>query len=119
MLWNNTLFGYKFKGKTYVLTTTTSLHFSRRRRKHEDENKLASMRSLSLIENLTSGRPRSRNRRACLRPLLVTLSNENGDGDGDRRLSGKIQIIICARLAGKSLTFCVRPRRETNHFDVG
>ena len=27
---------------------------------------------------------------------LGTLSNENGDGDGDRRLSGKIQIIICA-----------------------
>ena len=27
---------------------------------------------------------------------LGTLSNENGDGDGDRGLSGKIQIIICA-----------------------
>ena len=27
---------------------------------------------------------------------IGTLSNENGDGDGDRRLSGKIQIIICA-----------------------
>ena len=40
---------------------------------------------------------------------LGTLSNENGDGDGDRRLSGKIQIIICAWLVGKSLTFCVRP----------
>ena len=70
MLWNNTLFGYKFKGKTYVLTTTTSLHFSRRRRKHEDENGLTSMRSLSLIENFASGRPRSRNRRECLRSLL-------------------------------------------------
>ena len=50
---------------------------------------------------------------------LGTLSNENGDGDGDCGLSGKIQIIICAWLAGKSLTFCVRPRRETSHFDVG
>ena len=70
MLWNNTLFGNKFKGKTYVLTTTTSLHLSRRRPKHADENKLTSMRSLSLIENFSSGRPRSRNRRACLRSLL-------------------------------------------------
>ena len=48
--------------------------------------------------------------------ILGTLSNENGDGDGDRRLSGKIQMIICAWLAGKSLTFCVRPRRETWHW---
>ena len=52
-------------------------------------------------------------------PIIGTLSNENGDGDGDRRLSGKMQIIICAWLAGKSLTFSVRPRRETSHFDVG
>ena len=59
------LFGHKCKGKTYVLTKTTSLHLSRRRRKHEDENKLTGMRSLSLIENFSSGRPRSRNRRAC------------------------------------------------------
>ena len=29
-----------------------------------------------------------------LSDILGTLSNENGDGDGDRRLSGKIQIII-------------------------
>ena len=31
-------------------------------------------------------------------PVSLTggLSNENGDGDGDHRLSGKIQIIICA-----------------------
>ena len=44
--------------------------------------------------------------------IIGTLSNENGDGNGDRRLSGKIQIIICAWLAGKCLTFCVRPRSE-------
>ena len=56
---------------------------------------------------------------AVVRRWLGTLSNENGEGDGDLRLSGKIQIIICAWLAGKSLTFCVRPRRETSHFDVG
>ena len=73
MLWNNTLFGYKFKGKTYVLTTTTSLHLSRRRPKHENEDKLTSIRSLSLIENFSSGRRRSRNRRACLRSLILDL----------------------------------------------
>ena len=56
---------------------------------------------------------------AVVRRSLGTLSNENGEGDGDLRLSGKIQIIICASLMGKSLTFCVRPRRVTSHFDVG
>ena len=50
---------------------------------------------------------------------LGILSKENGDGDGDRRFSEKIQIIICALMAWKSLTFCVRPRHETSHFDVG
>mgnify|MGYP000055452840 FL=1 len=65
------------QGKSYVLTKTASLHLPqtlpRRRRKHEpgsqDENKLTSMRSLSLIENFTSRGRRPRNRESCYRDI--------------------------------------------------
>ena len=69
-----------------VINSKERLTFSQkqlpcRRRKHEDENKLTDMRSLSLIENFSSGRPRSCNRRACVRSLLTKSDDREAGAD--------------------------------------